>query len=266
MEHNNNPSFFYHQYVPSYPKGLLADINGVFDLKESRGVMLDLGYGGGMATFALSKYFKKVYAWNIDPISLDIADTIVSQKKIKNIILENKNSDNLDQLDEKLRLVVIAQSMYKIDGETVFPKLYEKLEKGGGIAVIKGSYGEPDSAWQKYIQDQKDAITDRVLRKYLKPKQESLSATEDKVNKIDYSKILKTTGFKKVDEKVYKTELVRSIDDIIGWIYAFEWSSKAKFAKKAPKFENQLRNKLQEISADGNFKEEVYYTLITAKK
>jgi hypothetical protein len=57
-----------------------------------------------------------------------------------------------------------------------------------------------------------------------------------------------------------------SIDQIIGYLFSTSYASKSVLGDRAPAFEEDLREALSRLSADGWFEKEIEHTAIIARR
>ena len=253
--------------MPEYPTELIEAIIDNFAKKKRTDTVLDIGYGGGQATFDLALHFKQVLAWDFDIDILELADERIRKEKIKNIKLEQKSEENITELkDESLKLVVVAQSLHDIDGEKFFSVIIPKISPGGGIAIISGGFIAPDGIFGRKILEERDRVLSKVVKKYIRVSNKKVEKSMENVNKKDYTTMLADAGFSDISDDIYEQEIERSTDQIIGWLYANQLFAKDKFGQKSGKFEKELTKKLKSLSPNGVFIEKARFTLIMAKK
>ncbi|MDR1196929.1 MAG: class I SAM-dependent methyltransferase [Candidatus Nomurabacteria bacterium] len=263
---NKSLAYYYDKYRQPFPPEVYDEIIKTFGLtKKSDDVLLNLGYGSNETNFGLADYFQKILAWDVDADALEIAAKRRQKLGLKNLFLEQKSEDEIDQLDTKIKLTIIASSMSSLDGKTIFPKLHAKLKTGGGVAIIKNRAVDIDDSWNFLVNEERDRIIDKTVRKYIKVKNKELDPT-DKINRADYSSLLSEAGFRSVKQFEYEKPVLRSAEEVIGWLLSFPEISSDKFGKKLEKFQRDLKAKLETINNSGKFKENILTTLIVAKK
>jgi len=263
-----SPSHYYWRNIPAYPPDAVGAIVKEFKLKkDGPGMMLDVGYGGGLATFDLAPYFDKVLAWNIDEDILNLAGKKMKKEKIKNIALEQKFEGDIPELaDDSLSLVVVAQSLQDINGEKLFRALLPKVKAGGGVVIISGNFVGPDNLFAQKVAEERDQVAMKTIKKYIHVTNRKIEKSMEDVNKKDYSTLLAEAGFRDVRESIIGQEIERDIEQIIGWIYANPLFAKSKFGNKSADFEKLLADRLKQLSPSGIFNDKIRLTLITAKR
>ncbi len=93
---------YYIKYRPKYPKQVFDKIVDIFK-PNKEDALLDLGCGTGEFALPLSKYFCKVVAWDPNADMLRLAEQKANKQDVKNVVFEQKSSDDLSSLTEKIK-------------------------------------------------------------------------------------------------------------------------------------------------------------------
>ena len=82
----------------------------------------------------------------------------------------------------------------------------------------------------------------------------------------EYEELLAESRFKNLQQQHYDIVLTRVIDKIIGHLFSMSWALKSHFGDQHQDFENELRQELKAIPADGKITEENRFGLYTVSK
>ena len=259
---------YYAKYRPKYPQVIFDEMVEIFASNKDD-VLLDLGCGTGEIAIPLAEHFEKVLAWDPDGEMLKIAKRKAEEKGIVNVIFEQKSSDDLLNLTEKIKLVTMGQSFHWMDGKTTLNEIKRHLVTGGGVAIIGIRCGihvySPDG-WieqNSVTAKRNEAIYDAVI-KYLGIERKA-GKTTFKTSYQPYTEMLSEAGFSDVKEQIFDEMRSRNIDETLGYIYSTTWGNKSQLGDKTNVFEAELRDKLQNLSPSGTFEEKITFSLLTAK-
>jgi len=263
---------YYGKYRPRYPEKIFDRIIDIFQPSEDD-VSLDLGCGTGEIALPLAKYFKKVLAWDPDGEMLEVAKRKAEEQGVTNVVFEQKSSDDLPTLSEKIKLVTMGQSLHWMDVEVVLSEIKKHLVIGGGVAIIGGAqhglhiyspfFDEPNE-----ITAERNKIVREVVIKDLGSERKAGKSVfrqrDDKWLKFDDA--LAKTGFTDIDEIMFSETVKRSVDETIGFLYSTSWGNKHQLGEKVDEFEKELREKLLELQPSGVFDERVEFYFINGRR
>jgi len=260
---------WYGKYRPRYPRAVFDRIVEVFEPSEGD-VLLDLGCGTGELALPLAGRFGKVLAWDPDGEMLEVARRKAKEQGVANVIFEQKSSDDLPGLAEKVKLVAMGQSFHWMDGESTLEEIKKHLVDGGGVAIVGLKcgihiYSSPDD-WVEPLPTtakRNKAILDAAVR-YLGIERRA-GKTTFKTSLQPWTDTLDEASFAEITECVFDEIRPRNIDETLGYIYSTTWGNKSQLGRKADEFETELRKKLQELSPSGVFEEKITFSLLTAK-
>ena len=216
----------------------------------------------------LSKHFGQVIAWDPDPEMLKQAKRKTAEKNIKNIIFEQKSSDDLPELKKKIKLCAMGRSFHWMDGTDTLIEIKKHLADGGGVAIVDIRHGlhiysptfsEPDD-----ITAERNRIVSEIGKKYLGTKRKAGHSLFTKEQK-SFNEMLDEVGFSKIKEVIFDTTVTRTIDDTVGFILSSSWGNKNQLGDKAEIFEQELRSRLITLKPDGLFNEKLTFWLLTAR-
>lgn len=250
---------YYANYRPHYPDQLFKDAVDNFGL-VGKGNLLDLGCGTGELAIPLAPYFETVHAWDPDVDMLNTAKVKTNKSSVNNIIYENKSSKNLGSIDFPIRIVAMGQSFHWMDQETVLSRLFELVQRGGGVMIVGTEPAEQNEATTK-----KDEAVQRLIKKYLGNERRA----GDKIYTLPpkrYEELLPNSKLHDFQAKTYTISLTRSIDELLGHLYSMSWASKALLKDQAEAFEQEAREALQNIELTGIFKDNIKFSLYMVSK
>ncbi len=125
----------FRRYRPPYPNTLFDRIMEDFPPPHERAV--DLGAGTGLATLPLCTHFKEVIAVEpSEPMAEKLAE-LSPRIRVLSVPAEDLPSNPLAPID----LVIVASSLYWMDGELALEKVARWLRPHGRLAVFR--YGIP---------------------------------------------------------------------------------------------------------------------------
>ena len=258
---------YYMKFRPRYPQELLEKLIDTFK-PDSEDVLLDLGCGTGELAIPLAGHFRKVIAWDPDPEMLALAKQNAQKQGVGNIVFEQKSSDDLPALTEKVKVCVMGQSFHWMDGVNTLAEIKKHIHTGGGVAILGIKIGihvhNPDG-WIEPIPAtalRNKAIYESVV-KYLGVERRA-GATTFKTSYQPFAEMLKAAGFKGVSEQMFEEIRRRTIEETLGYIYSTSWGNKEQLGEKVAAFDEELTDKLKAIRADGVFDERIVFSLLTA--
>jgi ubiquinone/menaquinone biosynthesis C-methylase UbiE len=262
---------YYVKYRPKYPRVVFDRIIEIFEPSRDD-VLLDLGCGTGELALPLAKHFGKILAWDPNVDMLNKAKEKADKQNVSNVVFEQKSSDDLSSLTERIKLCAMGQSFHWMNGVGTLIELKKHLMDDGGVAIISIRHGLHIYSTSYTIPfDEPSAITverNRVVRevvvKYLGAERKAGSGIFEQ-DKKSYESMLSEAGFFDVKEDVWDITTKRSIDDVIGWLYSSSWGNKSQLGNKVGAFERELRERLRELKPDGVFDERISFRLLTAK-
>ncbi|GHU07308.1 methyltransferase [Alphaproteobacteria bacterium] len=258
---------YYAKYRPIYPPELFDKVIEIFGL-DKNDTVLDLGCGTGEISLPLSKYAKKVIAWDPDAGMLKIARQKAKERGITNIVFDLKSSDDLSDINDKVKFVIMGQSFHWMDGTKTLSDIKNILTDDGGVTIIGTRHGlhiysstftEPNVMTAK-----RNEIVSQVATKYL-GKERRAGKSKFKQMEQSFEDMEREVGFVDVNQTLFDITLSRSIDETIGFLYSTSWGNKAQLGDKAGDFEQELKEKLFNLKPDGIFNERIVLSLLTAK-
>ncbi|MDR2063168.1 MAG: class I SAM-dependent methyltransferase [Candidatus Nomurabacteria bacterium] len=252
---------------PVYPEAIIERMVEVFQLSK-RDTVLDLGCGTGEIALRLAKYVKKVLAWDPDVEMLKLAEQKARKHHVKNVIFEQKSSDDLPSLSEKVKVVAMGRSFHWMDGEKTLAEIKKRLAGEGGVAIVYERHGlhvyssafvEPNATTARRNQ-----TVSRVAKKYLG---EERKAGKNKFRKVEksFQEMLNKTGFLEIIEEEITEQYRRSIENTIGFVFSTSWGSPQLFGGKVEAFKKELSEELSKINPDGTFDEKIIFGLLAGK-
>ncbi|MCL2869300.1 class I SAM-dependent methyltransferase [Candidatus Saccharibacteria bacterium] len=258
---------YYVKYRPKYSQEIFDKIIEIFKPIEND-ILLDLGCGTGELALPLSKTFGKVIAWDPDADMLRLAKQKADEQDVKNVVFEQKSSDDLSGLTEKIKLCTMGQSFHWMDGTDTLIEIKKHLVDNGGVAIIGLKHGlhiySPTFDEPNEITAERNRIVSEVGVKYLGAERKAGHSVFTR-GKKSFEDMLNEAGFADIEETVLDVMVRRTTDDVIGWLFSSSWGNSDQLGDKAEAFEQELRERLKELKPDGVFDERISFWLLTAK-
>lgn len=130
-----------------------------------------------------------------------------------------------------------------------------------GGAVVLASGGTPGDVnpapWLQVITE--------VRTRYLGPERRAGSGTYTHP-KERHQEVLARSPFSRVDTTCWDRTLVRTTDDVIGWVFSLSYSSSAQLGEDKDAFERDLREALLTFQPEGRFEETIRTEAIIASR
>jgi len=258
---------YYVKYRLQYSQEIFDKIIEIFKPVEND-VLLDLGCGTGELALPLSKSFGRVIAWDPNADMLRLAEQKADEQNIENVVFEQKSSDDLPSLNEKIKLCTMGQSFHWMDGVETLTGIKKHLVNNGGVTIVGLKQGlsiyMPTFDEPNQITAERNRIVSEVGIKYLGAQRKAGHGVFTR-GKKSFEDMLSEAGFADIKESVLDITIKRTIDDVIGWLFSSSWGKKGQLGGKAETFEQELRERLQELKPDGVFDERISFWLLTAK-
>lgn len=270
MTRTYDPSLFagtaayYARYRIPYPDRLIRDI--VEELRpDGSGRLLDLGCGTGALTLPLAPHFQEVVAVDPDPEMLAEAQRQGEAAGASNVRWLRMRAEEVSRELGSFRLVTCGTSFHWMDRDRVLQLTHDLLSGDGGIAIaggvtpfytVSGFWGGPEP-WH-------EAIT-AVLKRWLGEERRAGSGAFAHPQER-HERVLERSPFVRLRRREYHIRHAWDSDSIIGYLYSTSFAARRLFGERAPAFEAEVREALQEIDLECRFSEEIVFESLTACK
>ncbi len=240
----------YYKYRPEYPEDIIklivskAHVDGTTNL-------LDIGCGTGSLCIPLSKYFKEIFAVDIDAGMIEEGKKSATLHDVDNIEWINQDASNFEDKFNNIQVVTFGCSLHWFDAEKTLNFVYKLLPDNGSVFVT-GFYtiwGYAPQPWQQKVLE--------IIKKYLGPNRMTLHGKYQSSGKSDlFVGFLKSAGFEKSEViKFDLSERILNVDEIVGYQYSTSYAAPALFKDKLSDFEKELKTELLKIHPDNKFVE-----------
>jgi SAM-dependent methyltransferase len=228
---------YYSRYRPALPEEIGIYLKKRYNL-DGKGVLLDMGCGTGLSTFALAGLFEKTIAFDPDPEMLSEAKRL--QPLNLNIEWQLRSDRDLTTEEGPYRLAIASRSFNWMDQNVVLKKLHKVLEIGGGVALIgDGSFWTGDELWQKEIK----VVIQGFLGQERKAGKSNYSAPTE-----PYTVTLSKNGYKDVHYYSIPITRVWNIQSILGYLYSTSFSAKHLYGERLLEFEETMKERLLSLN------------------
>lgn len=250
----------YARYRPGYPKEFFDQVIRYFSL-DGKGRLLDLGCGTGQITIPLARHFEEAVGLDIDADMLAVGKEEAEKAGIKNIKWLQKRAEDISQEMGAFRLATMAASFHWMEQDAVLVKVYEILERGGGLVIVSGS----SSVWKNTEKSGWKGKVKEIIQKYLGEQRRAGSSFYVEP-KEKFETVVAHSPFGKSETLTYRYERKWTIDEIIGLLYTTSFASKRFFSGKAKDFEKELKAELLKLNPTGEFTETKNLEVLVARK
>jgi len=246
---------YYSKYRPTLPEEIAIYLKKCYNL-DGKGVLLDMGCGTGLSTFALAGLFEKAIAFDTDNEMLSEAKRL--QPTNFDIEWQLRSDKELTTDEGPYRLAIACRSFNWMDQYTVLQKLHKILEIGGGVALIgDGSFWTGDEPWQKEIK----IVIQSFLGQERKAGKSNYAAPTE-----PYTITLTKNGYEDVQYKTIPVTRVWDVQSIIGYLYSTSFSAKHLYGEKLYAFEEVMKERLISLNnGEDRFIENAEFTIQCGK-
>ncbi|MBU6321217.1 MAG: class I SAM-dependent methyltransferase [Patescibacteria group bacterium] len=243
-------AWYYARYRRPYLPEIFDDIVAYYDL-NGHGRLLDLGCGTGELAVPLATHFESVIG--LDPSAEMLAEAKERAKRegVANIEWCEGRAEEVDPSYGPVRLTTIGVSFHWMNQPTVFEKVYEITEQGGGMVII----GDTSPVRGKSKTEDWKMKRKELIIKYLGEERRAGDHLHKEFipEKRPFEKLIAGSPFKTFEFKEYPYETERTIDEIVGFLYSTSYATKRLFGDRADEFEQELRSELLRLVPSGKF-------------
>jgi ubiquinone/menaquinone biosynthesis C-methylase UbiE len=250
----------YYKYRVEYPESLLQYIKDKLSL-DGKTNLLDIGAGEGRLSISLGKYFKEVFAVDIDNGMLEEGRRKVELLGVQNIKWICRNGEDLKSENFKdIQVVSFANSLHWFDQDKVLKFVYELLPDDGAAVIVGGTtiWREAPEPWQQKTLE--------TIKKYLGPDRLTVNGKFQKP-KYKFGDSLKVAGFNRIERHNFDfTPRVLTAEDVVNLQFSTSYAAPELFKDKLNDFTEELMSELLKINPNNKFEEEDGGTVVIAWK
>lgn len=247
---------YYQRYRLGYPERLIARVVALLGLKQGDAV-LDLGAGPGSLSVPFARAGMAVTAADPEPEMLAAAK-VAAVKASVTLNLWQGGSYDLKPEMGPYRLVTIGRAFHWMDRIATLAMLDRIIEPGGAVALFHDAHPVlPENDWFKCLC--------KVGDRYGRAAQPHI-AERKALGHRRYEPFLFQSAFTELDGLTVTVRKAISEDEIVGRAFSQSTTSPEKLGGRTDAFEAELRERLREISADGNFIEIAEMVALVARR
>ncbi len=243
----------YARFRPPYARQAINHVITAFGLGR-RDRVLDLGCGPGTLTIPFAQVVANVVAMDPDPGMIAEARRQALAAGLANIDWRNAGSKELGAVDGPFKLVVMGQSFHWMDRDQVLRDLYDRVEAGGGIAMIAPGQRRPQESWE--------AEAARLVRRYLGEQPWHPQRNREP----RHEPALERSRFAITSYVEFPSTLTRDIASVIGCLYSNSGSTRRRLAGREAAFEADIRAAMLRLNPAGVFHETLETGVLIAMK
>ena len=255
--HNENPdafrgaAYYYSRFRPSIPVEVVDYVRDRFKL-DGTSVLLDMGCGTGISTFAFAPCFARAVAFDTNDEML--AQARARQPESLRIEWQSRSDRDVTPSEGPYRLATACRSFNWMDQYPLLAKLHHILEPGGGVALIgDGSFWTGDDPWEATVRD----VIQRFLGQTRRAGKKTYAAPTE-----PYTAMLEKSGYLDVEYKDVQVERAWNVDGIIGYLYSTSFSARDLYGDCLGQFEETLRGELlKHNGGEDRFVENVHFVI-----
>ncbi len=242
---------YYAAYRVPYPRNLLLDLLGRVNLPGG-GRLLDLACGPGRVALALASSFREVWAVDLEPEMIAVAEKASEARGLWNIIWNVGRAEDFRVPPGSIDLITIGEAFHRLDQKRVCELARRWLRPGGAVATL-GSFGimygsEP---WQRATVEVVRKWTGRPLLGTKESEKPQPSGNPEHIERV-----LKEMGFSEVASHSFVEPLEWTYDSILGHLYSLSVCSRRVLGERREAFEADLKAALLAMDLGGVYREE----------
>jgi SAM-dependent methyltransferase len=247
----------YHRFRPPYPREAFDWIATRHGL-DGTGRLLDCGCGTGNVFAGLAKWFSHTIAMDPDAGMLAMAKRTAADEHIEAITFVLGRAEDIADTIGPLRIAAFGASFHWTDRIAVARHLDKLVEPGGALIILS-----PSSLWTGRVFGWKVVVID-TIKHWLGSERRAGPGTF--LARPLHQECLKQTPFCALTEVTFVQPHVWTCESIIGYLYSTSFASRAVLGDNAASFEKDLRERLSRLSPDGQFADEIEYSVISAHR
>jgi ubiquinone/menaquinone biosynthesis C-methylase UbiE len=251
---------YYARYRVPYPDRLLKDLlrrSGV----SGAGCLLDVACGPGRIALPLSSSFREVWAIDLEPDMIKVAQSEAGRLGVRNIKWIMGRAEDLEASPASFELITIGEAFHRLDQQLVAIQALRWLKSGccvtilGSHTILSGS--EP---WQR--------IAAGIIHRWRKRRLPNGDDSRPKPGSgpEHNEQVLLEAGFSEVSSYSFIEAHEWSIESILGYLFSTSVCSKVVLGDDAEKFESDLRAALLAHDPGGIYREETRWGYTIGRK
>ncbi|KRR26395.1 hypothetical protein CQ14_02540 [Bradyrhizobium lablabi] len=247
----------YRRFRPPYPQEAFDWIVARHGL-DGAGRLLDCGCGPGNVFVGLARWFSHTIAMDPDAEMLAMARRAAAAERIEAITFVLGRAEDIADTVGPLRVAAFGASFHWTDRIAVARHLDRFVEPDGAVVILS-----PSSLWSGRVFEWKAVVID-TIKHWLGNERRAGPGTYSA--KPLHQECLKQTPFCALTEVTFVQPHVWTYDGIIGYLYSTSFASRAVLGDNVANFEKDLHERLSGLSADGQFADEIEYSVISARR
>lgn len=249
----------YARYRPPYPSALL---DRLLSLTPGRNRILDLACGPGRIALAVASSFDDVLAVDLEPDMLAVGRRLAAERGAANITWQRARAEDLQLPAGTLDLITIGEAFHRLDRREILDLARAWLKPGGILATMGGrNILRGSQPWHVKVFEVADEWTRDAFPQGWAP---ALPGSE--TDRSGVQRLLESHGFVGVTDFSFAQKTTWTIDDVLGYLRSMSVCSPAILGARRPAFEAEVRAALRELSADGQFHEDLKFELTVATR
>jgi SAM-dependent methyltransferase len=235
---------YYARYRVPYPQMLIEDL-----LMRAGGTgaerLLDLACGPGRVTLPLARFFREVWAVDLEPEMVEVGRAEAARQGVTNVRWLVGRAEEVEASANSFELITIGDAFHRLDRWLIAKRALEWLAPGRCLATL-GCDGvfEGDERWQ--------ALVAAILGQWGVT---SPGSGQPVVSGPGHPNegILRAAGFDDVASYEFLIPYTWTLDAIVGNLYSTSVASKRALGDRAADFEADLRRTLLDYDASGEY-------------
>lgn len=247
---------YYQRYRLGYPERLIARVVALLGLKDGDAV-LDLGAGPGSLSVPFARAGMAVTAADPEPEMLEGAQAVAKKAGVTLNLWRGGSYDLTPQMGP-YRLVTIGRAFHWMDRLATLGMLDRIVGPGGAVALFHDAHPVlPENDWFKTLC--------KVGDRYGRAAQPHI-AERKALGHRRYEPFLYQSAFTELDGLSVTVRKAISEDEIVGRAFSQSTTSPEKLGARMDAFEAELRERLRELSPEGNFIEIAEMVALVARR
>jgi SAM-dependent methyltransferase len=251
--------------APYYVRGRLPYAPGLVDrlveilALDGRGRLLDVGCGPGVLALSLAPFFAEAVGVDPDEGMLAEAARRAKDAGAANVRWVRARAEDLPDGLGIFTVTTFGQSFHWMDRDRVAATVFGMLEPGGAfvhVSDVKGA--QPAHGDNLPYPSPPFSVIQALVHLYLGPVRRAGQGVLPHRTQSGEAAVLSQVGFLDLQHLRIPAGgvLVRSVDDVIAWVWSMSGSAPHLFGHRIEAFESELRSLLYDASPPGLFAEQ----------